>query len=346
MSILTINDTDLTQTLLNHLTDSWKAQAIHVAAILHLPDLLSTSTKTVIELANETNCHAPSLRRLLKALVTLGICQEQENDSFGLTSLGHYLRSDVDLSLHAWSIWWGQYLWPVWGNLLYSVQTGESARTLLLGTKGFEHLANDSQAAAIFNEGLMHLTKIIANQVVKAYDFTSLHHIVDVGGGYGGLLCTILQANPHLTGVVFDQNHAKDGAEQHFATKNLADRISFCAGDFFISQSLPQGADAYLLKSVIHDWNDHDCYTILSNCRKAIKPHGRILLIDHVIPDKLEANAIHQSMMRNDLNMLSALGAQERTESEFRQLFQSVDLKITRIIPVGATFSIIEAIIK
>lgn len=256
------NAVALTQSLMKHLTDSWKAQAIHVAASLRLPDFLAEHPKT----------------------------------------------------------------------------------TLLLGTKGFEHLAKDSRAAEIFNTGLMNLTRMTAEQLVKAYDFSAINQLVDVGGGYGGLLCTVLQANPQMKGVLFDQNHAKEGADQQATKSGVSERFEFQSGDFFVAESLPQNADAYILKNIIHDWNDERSQLILNNCRKAMASNGRVLLIEHVVPDKLAEDPRHQAIICNDLHMLAALAARERAKEEYRILLQSAGLKINQIIPVDMAFHLIEAV--
>jgi orsellinic acid C2-O-methyltransferase len=328
--------------LLECVTSSWKAQALYVAAELRIADLLADGPRTSEDLAAACGAHAPFLHRLLRALTTIEICRERKDGSFEITPMGSLLRADAPDSLRSWTIWWGAHLWQVWGNLLYSVKTGESARKLLTGTDGFGHLERDSEAAAIFNQGLVELTRLAAGDVVRAYDFSGLKSVVDVGGGYGELLIAVLKAYPNISGVLFDLPHAIEGAKPRFAALHLTSRCDFRAGNFF--DSVPDGADAYILKSVIHDWDDDKSRLILENCRRAMGRQGRLLLVEQVLPDRLEITATHQSLMRSDLTMLVAHAAKERTEGEFRILLDSSGLRVNQVIPISPTFSVIEAV--
>jgi len=327
--------------LLECVTSSWMAQAAYVAAELRLADLLAEGPRTSEDLAIATGTHAPSLHRLLRALTTIEICREREDGSFEITPMGSLLGTDVPGSLRSWTIWWGAHLWQVWGSLLYSVKTGESARKMLSGTDGFKHLEQDPEAAAVFNEALVELTRLTSKSVVRIYDFSGLKRIVDVGGGYGELLICILRASPATSGVLFDLPHAIEGGKRRFEEAGLASRCEFLEGDFFVS--VPGGADAYILKSIIHDWDDKKSKLILENCRSAMGEKGRLLLVERVLPDRLEVSAAHQAAVRTDLTMLVAHAGQERTEAEFRGLLSSAGFRVIRILPVGMTFSVIEA---
>lgn len=331
----------LANRLLECVTSSWMAQATYVAAELRIADLLAEGPMTGEDLAAVTGTHAPSLRRLLRALTTIEICREREDGSFEITPMGSLLGTDIPGSLHSWTVWWGTYLWQVWGSLLYSVKTGESARKLLTGTDGFKHLEQDPEVAAVFNQALVELTRLISESVVRAYDFSGLRRIVDVGGGYGELLISILRASPATSGVLFDLPHAIEGGRRRFEEAGLASRCEFLEGNFF--ESVPSGAVAYILKSIIHDWDDKNSKLILENCRHAMIEGGRLLLVERVLPDRLEVSAAHQAVVRSDLTMLVAHAAQERTEAEFRDLLNSAGFRVTRILPVGMTFSVIEA---
>ena len=331
----------LVQRLLECVTNSWMAQATYVAAELRIADLLAEGPRTSEDLAAATGTHALSLRRLLRALTTIEICREREDGSFEITPMGSLLGTGVPGSLRSWTIWWGAHLWQVWGNLLYSVKTGESARKLLIGTDSFKHLEEDPEAAAVFNHALVELTRLTSESVVRTYDFSGLKRIMDVGGGYGELLISILRASPETSGVLFDLPHAIEGGKRHFEKAGLASRCEFLEGDFF--ESVPSGADAYILKSIIHDWDDEKSKVILENCRRAMAEGGRLLLVERVIPDRLEISAAHQGVVRSDLTMLVAHAAQERTEAEFRDLLSSARFRVTRILPAGMTFSVIEA---
>jgi len=324
------------------LTGSWKTQVLHVAAELRLADLLAAGPRTSAELAAAVDAHPHAMHRLLRAMSALELCVEQGDGRFALAPLGTLLQEDSPNSLRAWTIWWGHHLWPVWGNLLYSVKTGKSARTLLLGTEGFEHLQRDPEAAAVFYRVTIELTRATAQLVVQAYDFSGLRKIVDVGGGCGEMLAYVLRANPAATGILFDLPQAVAGATEHFQETHraLAQRCTFVSGDFF--ESVPAGADAYILKSVIHDWNNERGAAILVNVRKAMGEHARLLLIEPVLPERSEAGALQATLSQHDLTMLVALGAQERTEREFTSLLSGAGLRIARIVPAGPVYSIIE----
>lgn len=330
----------LGRALLEAITSSWKSQAIHVAAELRIADLLADGPRTSADLAAVTGTDAAALHRLLRALVTLDVCREREDGSFAITPLGSLLGTDNAGSLRSWAIWWGSHLWPVWGNLLSSVRTGHSARSLLTGTEGFAHLDRDPEAAAVFNGALVELTRLACANIVQAYDFSRLKQIVDVGGGYGELLGTILRANPAASGVLFDLPHALDGARQHFEKAGLASRCQFLVGDFF--ESVPGGADAYVLKSVLHDWNDERSRQVLTNCRRALGAGARLLVIEQVLPDRLENSPTHRSLACSDLTMLVAHAARERTRADYEDLLNATGFVVARIIPAGPTFSVIE----
>jgi hypothetical protein len=328
--------------LLECITGSWKTQALYAAAELKIADMLANGPRTSEELAAASGAHAPSMHRLLRALATIEICVERKDGSFEITPMGALLGTDATDSLRSWTIWWGMHLWPVWGNLLHSVITGQCARKLVTGTEGFGHLEQDPEAAARFNLAMAELTHLSTESVAESYDFSGLKSIVDVGGGYGELLLTLLKAYPDISGTLFDLPHAMEGARQHFAEAGVISRCDFYAGNFF--DSIPGGADAYILKSVIHDWDDDKSRQILENCRQAMGQRGRLLLVEQVLPDHLENSATHQSLMRSDLTMLVAHAAKERTESEFRALLNTAGMRTTRIILANSTFSVIEAV--
>lgn len=334
--------TDSAVRLWRLITGSWVTQAIYVAAELRLPDLLSKGPQTSQALAGATGSDEPSLRRFLRALTTIELCRELEDGSFELRELGSYLTSDSPQSLRSWAIYVGGYQWPIWGHLLDSVKTGKSARELLTGHKMFEHLEQDPSVAKIFNEGMVELTRLIANGVVNHYDFSSTRRIMDVGGGYGAMLAAVLGANPGVQGVLFDLNHAREASEERMASLGLDERIEYVTGSFF--ESIPAGCDTYLMKNIIHDWNDERSTLILENCRRAISNDGKLLLIERMIPDHLGTSIEQQSIARSDLNMLIGPGGKERTETEFRTLLSSAGFHLNRIIPVGISYNILEAV--
>ena len=318
------------------------SQAMSVAAELGIADLLASGPKSADQLAHAAGCDASSLRRLMRALASADLCNEHDDGSFSLTTAGSLLRDDAADSLRHWVIWWGQYLWPEWGNLLHSVKTGESARTLATQTIGLDHLEDDTEAAAIFNRAMTELTRFIAGPVVRSYDFSEIRRIVDVGGGYGELLAAILKDYPGLSGVLFDRPHAMAGARHLFEAAGVSSRCETVAGNFF--EFVPTGADAYLLKSVIHDWNDERGVVILQTCRKAIAIDGKLLLVEQIMPDRMKPSLSHQDVARRDLNMLIGPGGRERTEPEFRNLLDASGFRLKRSIPVALNFFLLEAV--
>lgn len=328
--------------LLETINSCEATQAIYAAVELRIPDLLANGPRSSENLAHASGAHAPSLHRLLRVLSAFDICQQNEDGTFELRPLGQCLRAEADYSLRSWALNWGRYLWPVWGNLLYSVQTGQSARQLVTGKEGFKPLEDEPERAAIFNQAMVELTRLTAQGVVRAYDFSGMKRIVDVGGGFGELLAVILKANPKARGVLFDLPHASEGARGHFESLGLAARCEFVTGDFFVS--LPDGADAFVLKSIVHDWNDERSRLILGNCRRALAQGRRILLVERVVPEPVGSSATDRLIALSDLHMLVALGAQERTRAEFESLLRSAGLRLTRVIPAGPMFSILEAI--
>ena len=250
----------------------WMSRAVFVAAELKIADVLAGGPKSADELARATDCHAPSLHRFMRALVSLALCSEREDGSFELAPLGVFLRADAPDSVRSLALWSGRYLWPLWGSLLQSVKTGRSARSLVAGMDGFDDLEQDEEAATVFNRAMLELTRLVARQVTHAYDFAEMRRIVDIGGGYGALLAAILEAYPDAHGVLYDLPHAIEGARVHLSGAGLASRCELIAGSFF--ESVPAGADAYVLKSIIHDWDDERSVHILRSCRRAIPPGG------------------------------------------------------------------------
>ena len=336
----TPDEATLARDLLRLINGSWIAQACYVMARLGIPDLLAAGPRTAKDLAAATNTHAPSLHRLLNALGSVDLCRLRDDGAFEMTRLGSLLRSDVPGSMRAWALHWGGESWHVWGNFLHSVRTGESARTLITGTPGFSHLDRDPQAAAIFNRAMADLTRLTAIEVARTYDFAG-KRVMDVGGGYGELLAQILSAYPTARGVLFDMDHAITKARDYLGGRDLGERCEFVSGDFFMS--VPSGSDVYILKSVIHDWPDERAKVILQTCRSAMRLSARLLLVERLMPERLQPSATDEALARSDLHMLVALGAQERTFDQMRALLSSAGLRTLRRIDTDSGHSIIEA---
>jgi len=324
------------------------SQVIYVAARLGIAELLQDGARSGDELARATGTHAPSLRRLLRGLAAVGVVDEIEPGRFELTSFGALLRPGVPGSVRNLALLFvDEPVWRAWGSLLHSVRTGETAFDHVFGMGTFDYFARHPEAAAIFNEAMTEGTRWAAPAVIAAYDFSRFQTIVDIGGGNGTLLAAILAANPGLRGTVFDLAMGVAGARSHLEAAGVADRRQVVEGDFFV-QPLPSGADAYLLKSVIHDWDDERSIAILENCRRAMPAHGKLLLVEPVLPASVERSEAHQRMVMSDLNMLAVAGGRERTEDEFGALLKSAGFRLTAVVPAGAPsiYSVIEGVPK
>lgn len=314
------------------------SQAIHVAAVLGIADLLGEGPRSAEELAEATGTHAGSLYRLLRALAGVGIFAEV-NGRFELTPLGACLQTDVPGSVGAWATFIGrEYHWTSWGHLLGSIRTGEPAFPQLYGTTAWEYRTNHPEENDIFDAAMTSLSAGVVDAVVRSYDFSSIGVLIDVGGGVGSLLITILLANPGLRGILFDQPHVAASAEARLQHAGLADRCKIVGGSFF--ESIPTGADAYLLKSIVHDWDDAAVIAILHRCREAIVDNGKLLVVEPVIRAGNEPDPAKFS----DLNMLVMLGGRERTAEDFERLYAEARFELTRIVPTGSGFSVIEGV--
>jgi hypothetical protein len=325
----------LTQIMLGSLA----AQTIYVAAKLGIADLLADGPKSVEELAATTKTHAPSLYRILRAAASLNVFTEQENRVFALNPNAQPLLSNVPNSLRDIAIFMGEdWHWQVWGKTLYSVQTGKSAWAQTHGDDVFVYFGMNPEAATIFNRAMSSLTALATVAVVEGYDFSGINTLIDIAGGHGRLLTDIVEANPNIHGVLFDVPHVIEGARENVAKSKAADRIEFLSGDFFVS--VPAGGDAYLMKHIIHDWDDERAVTILQNIRKAMNPKGRVLLVESIIAEG--NNQDFGKLM--DIEMLVSPGGKERTAAEYAELFGRAGLRLTRIVPTKSAYSVIEAV--
>jgi len=324
---------------LRRMTNAFRvSQAIYVAATLGIADLLEDGPKSADELANTTGTHAPSLYRLLRALASVGIFIETDGGRFGLTPLAEYLRADTPGSLRDAVILNGQEsFWRSWGHLLHSVRTGESAFRKVYGMSSWEYWAGHPEEEAVFKAAMTSLSSGVVDAVVRSYDFSGIGVLLDVGGGEGALLAAILVANPSLRGILFDQPHVVRTVVALLERAGVADRCEVVGGSFF--EAVPAGADAYLLKSVIHDWDDDAAIEILRACRAAMDERGKLLVVERVIrlgndPDPAKFS---------DLNMLvMTAGGKERTADNFELLYTEAGFKLSNIIRTGSPYNIIE----
>lgn len=319
---------------------NWATQAIGVAARLGLADHVASGVTQVDALANACGCEASALRRLLRGLAALGVLQ-LEDEHCCLTSTGELLRKNAPLGLNAHAQWWSQQAWHVWSDLMGSVRTGQSTRQREHGQRGFDHLDADSESAHLFHRSMAELTGLVAADLASSLALPDVGVVVDLGGGHGELLAEVLRARPGLSGVLFDMDHAVAGAQAHLRKAGVAERVTVTAGDFFAA--LPQPVDVVLLKSVLHDWDDGDAVRILQRARDALAPDGRVLVIERVMPDRVEDLPEHRTTTRSDLNMLVGLGGRERSAGDYDALLWSAGLSRRSIHPAAAAFSVIEA---
>jgi hypothetical protein len=311
-------------------------QAIHVASTLRIADHLSGGARSAGELAALTKSHPDSLYRLLRALSAVGVFHESEDRKFALTPMGDCLRTDSATPIGAWAEVVGSpYYWQAWGHLLHSIQSGENAFQNLNGKDVWQFRAEHPEYGTAFDRAMTQLSRGNAEAAIGAYDFSSFRHIVDVGGGQGLMLAAILRAHPHIRGTLFDQPNVVARAEAVLVERGVIDRCKIIAGSFF--ETVPEGADAYLMRVVIHDWEDDQAIAILKVCRRAMRETAKLLLIERLVapPNEMPAAKF------GDLNMLVSPGGRERTREEFSDLLAKSGFELTKVFPAG-THNVIE----
>jgi SAM-dependent methyltransferase len=319
------------------ITGYWISQMLYAAANLGLADLLDRAPQTCDELANATGAHATSLARLLRALVGAGVLEPLEGGGFKLTPTGEQLRTNDPASVRGFAVMLGGEHYQAWGGLYDAVMTGRPAFDAVFGCNLFEYLDKTPHMAERFHAAMAEVAAKLAPAVLRAYDFSAVSQLVDVGGGTGALLTAILGAHPRLHGVVYDAPAAVERATRRFAEAGLSDRATAVAGNFF--DRVP-ASDAYILRGVIHDWNDDEAIAILTNCRRAVADDGRVLVIEHVIPEGSEPSFSRLQ----DLDMLVMTGGRERTEAEYRAVFDAAGFAFARAIATPAGVSVLEGI--
>ena len=316
------------------------SRAMHVAAQLDIATLLADGPKTCEALAKTTSTHAETLYRLLRALASCGIFVEDSQGRFANTELSELLRADIPNSMRPMTLFFGdETTLKSWQSLLHSVTTGEPAFEHVFGAQHFDYLSRHPDKAKIFDDAMVSISSMMNTAIAKAYDFSSISTIVDIAGGYGSTLCTILKAHPALRGILFDMPHVIEGARQYIAEQGIADRCEVVAGDFF--QSLPQGADAYFMKHIIHDWDDERCVKILRNCHAAMPSHGKLLVAERIVPP---GNTPSYSKLSDLVMLVMTPGGRERTEAQYRKLFEAGGFKLTRLVPTESEHTVLEGV--
>lgn len=325
--------------LMHLISGYWTTQALCVAAELGLADLIGRQGKSVDAIAAACGAHPQSLHRLLRALASVGVFKEVAPQQFALTPMAVLLKSDVPGNLRAFARFQADdWHWRSWGRLLSSVRSGRPATIDALGEANcFDYLARHRESARLFDEAMTGYASRAHAAVVDVYDFSACRMIVDVGGGQGTLLAQILAKHSLAHGILFDLPEVVSNASATFERFGITDRCRAIGGDFF--NVVPAGGDAYLLSTVIHDWDDERAGAILRRTGAAMQPHGRVLIVENVIP----ADDTPHPGKFIDLEMLVIAGGQERTEAQYEALLRRAGLRLTRVVPTAAQVSIVEA---
>ncbi|MBI4780749.1 MAG: methyltransferase [Oscillatoriophycideae cyanobacterium NC_groundwater_1537_Pr4_S-0.65um_50_18] len=319
------------ETMLSLIGGFWIARSIYLAAQLGIADLFDDQPKTIAQLAAATSTDPQSLYRLLRALSSVGIFTESDQ-CFALTPLGATLKSDSPGSMrYAAMAQMGDDHSLGWSNGLHSLKTGEIGFDAAAGMSVWDYYAQHPEAGKVFSQSMTSMGSAIAQAVVASYDFSRFNTIVDVGGAQGSLISTIVRANPHLNGILFD-------LPEIIANTQVDQAIQPVAGNFF--ESVPTGGDAYLMRWILHDWDDEKSSIILKNCHQAMPDHSKLLLVESIIPP---GNAPSPAKFI-DVIMLLMTGGRERTEEEYRSLLRQNGFELTRVIPTPSLLSIIEAV--
>ena len=309
------------------------SQAIYVVTQLGIPDLLADGPREIDELARATESHAASLRRVLLFLAGVGVLDKVGPQRFALTPMSALLRAGVPGSVRPSVLFsLAESHWRPWGHMLHTVRTGETAFDHAHGTGLFEYLASHPEVGAAFNAGMLGNSPDHARLVAATYDFSKMNVVVDVGGGRGRLLATILERYPRLRGILFDQPHVIEDARQILEEVGVVDRCELVGGSFF--DAVPAGGDAYVLRNIIHDWDDDQAVAILMSCRRSMTDGARLVLVERYL-----ATDPHEALLvlHADLEMLVNVGGRERTTDEYTALLARSGLRLTKTIALGTT---------
>ena len=324
---------------LRNLVNGYQAsQAISVAATLGVADLLAAGPRASDDLARETGADADALYRLLRALAAVGVLHEEDGRRFALTELGEPLRSDVPGSLAGWAEFIGRpSVWQSWGALLHSVRTGENAFRHVHGADVWSWRVDRPDESAVFDRAMASLTGGVNRALLDAYDFGRFGTVVDVGGGNGALLASLLRAFTGMRGILFDQPHVTALAHEVLGEAGVADRCQVVSGSFF--EGVPEGGDAYVLKAIVHDWEDPEAVALMQACRRAASDDAVLLLIERDLGGPNEAAAAKLS----DLNMLVNPGGRERSVEEYAALLDAAGFRLLTATPTASGLSVLEA---
>jgi hypothetical protein len=317
------------------------ARALYVAAKLGVADLLGDGPKSGAQLAEATGTHASSLERVMRLLACAGVFAEDDSRRYALTPLSTPLQTNRveslrDLVVHQL----GEETYQAWGEIMHSVRTGLTAFDRAFGVGVWEYRAHHPSYNALFNAAMSNVTGAHTDAVLAAYPFSVHRRVVDLGGGTARFLIALLSAHPGMHGVLFDLPHVAESAREQIASAGLAHRCEVRSGDIFAG--VPEGADAYILSRVIHDWDDARALAILENCRRAMPWNGKLLLIERILPARVEPFPAVRSLLVTDLMMMVMNGGGERTEDQFRTLLAASGLGVMKITPTETGMSVIE----
>lgn len=330
--------TDARRRLLE-LTQGYRiTQMLYAAVRLQIAEALADGSRDSRDVASAVGAHEPSVSRLLRALVPLGLVSEDDEGRYRLTEAGMLLDGRRPGSVRAGILFEGAVLYGHWAELVDSIRTGENVYRRRHGVDAWAYREKHPETGELFDAAMQEFSAARVGAVVDAYDFSGLGTIVDVGGGRGSLLAGILRAHPSARGVLFDQPPVVAGASAVLSAAGVADRCAIVGGSFF--DSVPRGGDAYILSVVIHDWDDAPAIAILSTCRRAMSPPSRLLLVERVLPVRPGDDV---GPYLQDLNMLHSLTGRERTEDEYRSLLAASGFRLVRIVPTASPFAIVEA---
>lgn len=324
--------------MLQLITGKWIMQAIYVAAELGIADHMKDGPRSSRDIAQACDTDEDATYRLMRGLANVGVLDEREGRTFALTPMGKLLRSDVPGSMRGYARFIGyKPTWAAWGEALHSVRTGEPAVDHLFGENLFEYYAEHLEESAIFDEAMTSISTLESHAVAADFDFAGIGTLADVGGGRGYLLATILNANPEMQGVLFDQPHVVTGAPPLLHELGVDERVSIEGGSFL--DAVPSGADAVIMKHILHDWNDEDCLRILRNCHSAMPKGGRVLIVEAVVP--VPGQRGWAKLLDLEMLVLTPRG-RERDEAEFATLLETAGFRLTRIVPTASPVSVVE----
>ena len=332
-----------TQRLMQMLSGFWIAKSACLAVQLNIPDLIGDGIVSVQKLAEQVQVDEKALYRMLRALTCAGVLEEVSPRCFSNTEMSHCLREDSPQSMKALFQLTGEdWKWKSWGQLDKIIRQGKFVLDDVYGYQSiFEYFAAEPERGAIFDEAMSRHAMVVHAASMDVYNFANAKKVIDVGGGEGTFLTELLSRYSEMTGVLFDQKHIVEKAHRNFAAAGVEHRVSLEAGNFF--KKVPEGGDVYIFGMIMHNWGDEDCIRILSNVRQVLKPSGKVVLLEYVIP---EGNEPHFAKILDMEMLITYREGRERTEKEFREIFEAAGLTLTGIIPTFCGSSIVEGVPK